>query len=95
MGDMNEDMGLEEGQVHQFLKSLGMYIPYTTRHGDNLDLPATHDRGKKCLDIIGCSEQVKDSAIVRAGYAPFYYNFFTDHRGIFVDIDIESIFNNA
>ena len=95
MGDMNEDMGLEEGQVHQFLKSLGMYIPYTTRHGDNLDLPATHDRGKKCLDIIGCSEQVKDSAIVRAGYAPFYYNFFTDHRGVFVDIDIESIFNNA
>ena len=95
MGDMNEDLGLKSGQIRNFLSSVGMKITYEVKHGEEDQLPATHDRGKACLDMIGCSNNIDDSEIVRAGYAPFYFNFFTDHRGVFIDIDIESIFKCA
>ena len=49
MGDMNDDLGIEEGQIRTFLKSLGMTMPYTTRHGETQKLPPTHDRGKNVL----------------------------------------------
>ena len=93
MGDMNDNLGLEDGQVNKFLQSLGMNMTYKTRHGDNEQLPPTHDRGKTCLDLLGCSDHVDNSAIVRAGFAPFYFNFFTDHRGVYIDLDIDSIFH--
>ena len=95
LGDMNDDLDLEEGQVRKFMKSLGMTMTYKLRHGDTDELPATHDRGRTCIDLLGCSDHVKETAIVRAGFAPFYFNFFTDHRGVFVDIDIDSIFNGS
>ena len=94
MGDMNDNLGLKTGQVRSFLSSLGMKITFEMRHGDNNELPPTHDRGKTCLDMIGCSENIPDNAIVKAGYAPFYFNFFTDHRGVYIDLDIEIIFNS-
>ena len=94
MGDMNDNLGLNEGQINVFLHSLRMSITYHKRHGENSQLPPTHDRGKTCLDMIACSDHLTDSAIVRAGYAPFYFNFFTDHRGVYVDLDIESVFHS-
>ena len=95
MGDMNDDLGLSNGQMRNYLRSVGLKMTFKERHGSNINLPPTHDRGKTCLDLIGCSNEIPDTAVVRAGYAPFYYNFFTDHRGVFVDIDIETIFNSA
>ena len=92
LGDMNDNMGLENSQMRKFLESVEMTMAYTRRHGEDSKLPPTHDRGNTCIDIIGCSEHVKDTAIVRAGYAPFYFNFFTDHRGMYIDLDIESVF---
>ena len=95
LGDMNDDLGLEGGQVRTFLQSLGMSISYEIRHGIDGPLPSTHDRGSKCLDMISCSDHVPITAIKRAGYAPFYFNFFTDHRGVYIDLDIEMIFHNS
>ena len=95
MGDMNDNLGLEEGQVSQFLHSLEMELTYKIRHGNDAILPPTHDRGSTCIDMIGCSDHITETAIVRAGYAPFYFNFFTDHRGVYMDLDIESIFNST
>ena len=95
LGDMNDNLEKDQGQVRQFLTSLGMTMTYKTRHGAAAALPATHDRGKMCIDMIGCSDHIKESAIVRTGYAPFYFNFFTDHRGVYVDLDIDSIFNSG
>ena len=93
LGDMNDDLGMKKSQVRSFLESVSMKMTYTTRHGEDSNLPATHDRGTKCIDLIGCSNHIKDTAIVRAGYAPFYFNFCTDHRGVYVDLDIDSVFN--
>ena len=95
MGDMKDNLGMENGQVRQFLESTGLRMTYSTRHGEESTLPATHDRGSACLDLIGCSKNVPNDAIVRAGFAPFYFNFFTDHRGVYVDLNIDSIFNCA
>ena len=95
MGDMNDDLGLDTGQLRKFLESLGMKVTFELRHGDNEKLPPTHDRGSKCLDMIGCSDNIPASAVVKAGYAPFYFNFFTDHRGVYMDLDIELIFNSS
>jgi ribonuclease HI len=93
LGDVNDDLGITTGQMGNFLESVRMKMTFEKRHGDTINLPPTHDRGVKCIDLLGCSEHIPDSAIVRAGFAPFYYNFFTDHRGVFVDIDIDTIFN--
>jgi hypothetical protein len=93
MGDVNDNLGLDGGQINTFLQSLGMKIPFKTRHGKKVPLPSTHDRGVTCIDLIACCDTVQDEAIVRAGYAPFYYNFFTDHRGVFLDVNIDLIFN--
>ena len=95
MGDMNDTLGIDDSQINQFLQSLDMSITYKIRHGEEAVLPPTHDRGSNCLDMIGCSNHVEDTAIVRAGYAPFYFNFFTDHRGVYIDIDIDSLFNST
>ena len=93
MGDMNDNLAMEQGQVRNFLASLEMTMTHITRHGEEVVLPATHDRGSNCIDLIGCSDHINETAIIRAGYAPFYFNFFTDHRGTFVDLDIETLFN--
>ena len=95
MGDVNDNLGMENGQVCNFLESNGLKMTYKLRHGEESKLPATHDRGRHCIDLIGCSSNITHEAIVRAGYAPFYFNFFTDHRGTYVDLDIDSIFNCA
>ena len=94
LGDMNDNLGLKDGQINTFLRSLKMTNAYQRRHGDQAHLPPTHDRGNTCLDMIGCSDHLADTAIVRAGYAPFYFNFFTDHRGVYVDLDIEKVFHS-
>ena len=95
MGDMNDNLGLENGQVRNFLQSVRMKMTFSIRHGSNEKLPPTHNRGSTCLDLLGCSNNVPEMAIVQAGFAPFYFNFFTDHRGVFVDLDIDMIFNCA
>ena len=95
MGDMNDNLGLENGQVRNFLQSVGMKMTFSIRHGSNEKLPPTHNRGSTCLDLLGCSNNVPEMAIVQTGFAPFYFNFFTDHRGVFVDLDIDMIFNCA
>jgi hypothetical protein len=93
MGDMNDDLGDSKSKISQFMSSLGIRPTYRIRHGDQEKLPASHDRGTKCIDMIGSTECIEDDAIVRTGYSPFYFNFFTDHRGVYVDLDIAKVFN--
>ena len=64
MGDMNDDLGNETGQIRNFLKSVGMKMTYTVKQGQEAKLPTTHDRGKSCLDMIGFSDNIDDSTIV-------------------------------
>ncbi len=56
-------------------------------------LPNTYDRGRLCLDMIAISESLNPDAVSAAGFLPFYHMFFTDHRGGFVDIHIDKLFD--
>ena len=95
MGDVNDDLSNKEGEMRMFLEDLDMELSYLTRHGEESKLPATHDRGQNCIDMIAHSRTIPREAIKRAGFAPFYTNFFTDHRGIYIDIDTEIIFTRT
>ena len=92
MGDVNDDMSKEKGEIRQFLKDCDMEMSHLTRHGEHSTLPAIHDRGRNCIDMIAHTTNIPKEAIRRTGFAPFYTNFYTDHQGMYVDIDTESIF---
>ena len=92
IGDVNED--LEKGKrINEFLAENNMYNVVSQKHEGQL--PATYDRGSKCIDMIAASNSISPHSIVRCGYLPFYEGIFTDHRGIYIDINIEDIFHTA
>ena len=61
---MNNNLGLQGGQVQMFLKSVRMRITFERRHEIDGILPSTHDRGSNCLDMIGCSDHIPETAII-------------------------------
>ena len=68
---------------------------YLVRHGEDSTLPATHDRGSTCIDLIATTVGLPEGTIKRIGFAPFYTNIYTDHRGIYLDLDIEKLFSST
>jgi hypothetical protein len=53
--------------------------------------PATHDRSSdRCIDFMFGTQRLLDS-IKFAGYLPFYQGVLSDHRGIFMDLDLTSL----
>ena len=95
MGDTNDDVGEEDSEIRRFLRETNMEPTYLVRHGEDATMPATHDRGRKCLDMIATTVDLPPGTIKRIGFAPFYTNIYTDHRGIYVDIDIKKLFNST
>jgi hypothetical protein len=94
MGDFNKDLNIRSNQVNTMLRDCGLVNVFTQVHGHNTPLPATYDRGKKCLDTIAItdSENIPKSCITRAGFLPFYHEFCSDHRAVFCDINTDVLF---
>ena len=95
MGDMNDDVNDTESEIRKFLKEVDMEPTYLVRHGDEDEMPATYDRGKKCLDLIATTVGLPPGTIKRIGFAPFYTNIYSDHRGIYVDLDVTKLFSST
>ena len=95
MGDVNDNVGDTNSEIRTFLKDVDMEPTYLVRHGDGATLPATHDRGSTCIDLIATSIGLPEGTIKRIGFAPFYTNIYTDHRGIYVDLDSNKLFNST
>lgn len=89
--DMNENIQNSK-TVKNFLMAAGLKIAHTTIHDETL--PNTHDRGQHCIDIMAVSTKLPNEAIVRAGILPFYSGLPSDHRAMYLDIDINYIFTN-
>ena len=70
IGDVNED--IENGKrINEFLLENNMYNAIEQKHDGRL--PATYDRGTKCLDImVAVSNSISPDSIARCGYLPFY-----------------------
>ena len=58
-------------------------------------LPATHDRGSGCIDLLAISAHCDESAVIKCGYLPFYLGNPSDHWGYNCDIDIRALFDHT
>ena len=92
IGDTNDDVYKSE-RIELFLQDNEMYNAISEIHeGPG---PATYDRGTKCLDFVAVSKSIAPLAITRCGYLLFYHGIFSDHRGVYIDIKTEEIFQRA
>ena len=85
-GDFNEGIDSTEG-THERLEQLGLTNILTERIGD---LPRTFIRGKVCIDHIYTTQRVAE-ALTSVGIAPFNFFLPSDHRAIYIDINIRDI----
>ena len=90
MGDFNENV--QKGEIKKFMANNNLRNALIMRHGEEIILPATYDKGRHSVDMIAVSDDINPEAIKKAGCIPFYSYFISDHRGIYIDIDIEELF---
>jgi hypothetical protein len=97
MGDFNDDLNLEDGQVNKMLRDCKLCNVIKCVQSDDVPLPATYHRGTKCLDMIAITDSplVPKTCIVRAGFLPFYHHFCPDHRMVYCDIDTDLLFGKV
>ena len=93
MGDANEELRDNDNSINDFLHETGMKNIMAERFGDDVTLPTTYDRGNKCIDLMAMSAAAPQGVVQSAGYLPFYHLFATDHRGYYVDLNIEKLFD--
>jgi len=86
-GDFNESLDEKKG-LHKELNKLGLMNVLVGKIDS--DLPRTYNGGSKCIEHVYAMPGVYDT-IRRCGIAPFNYFQKSDHRGIYVDLDIERI----
>jgi exonuclease III len=96
LGDFNDDLNLESGQVTNMLLDCGLKNTIHVTRGDDTILPPTYSRGRKCLDMIAITDDATtpSSLVKRAGFFPYYHYFHTDHRAIFCDLDTKLLFGH-
>ena len=87
MGDFNEEIGADSEGMVRIMEEGGVVDLMTARHQKTS--PATFERGKDCIDYVLASPNILQ-AITHAGYTPQSGGLFSDHRGLFMDIDIET-----
>jgi hypothetical protein len=92
MGDFNEALGNDPAGMSKICRELVLSDIMKLRHGTS-DKPATYARGHKRLDYLLMSERCT-IAVRNCGYKPFNHRLFSDHRGMFVDLDMELLFGN-
>ena len=89
MGDFNECIDSREG-THQKLVDIGLVNMMERRL--KRSLPTTWNRGRAAIDHVYMTIDVMKS-VRKAGYAPFDSIALSDHRGIFFDLDMGSLFD--
>lgn len=88
--DFNERHKSPEG-MSTMLEEIGLYNVMAERL-NNVDLPRTHVRGSHAVDHIWATKYILDN-IQLAGIAPFGTHYHSDHRGFFIDIHENILFN--
>ncbi len=90
-GDLNEELGSSAGGMTQLLSDLGLIDIHTRELGLDNEV-ATYARGTKRLDYILMTEQIA-SHTSSCGAEPFNHRFYSDHRGIWVDLELLGLFD--
>ena len=58
-------------------------------------LPATHDRGTGCIDLLAISAHCDESAVIKCGYLLFCLGNPSDNRGYYCDINTGALFDHT
>jgi hypothetical protein len=88
--DLNESSTTKNSKLKTILNSTTL-LPLV----DIENAPSTYSRGTKCIDYILGTPLVKQHTTSQ-GYLPFYEGAWdSDHRGMYVDIDINNILQQA
>ena len=90
IGDINDDLN-KKTRIDEFLDANELYNAIKVKHDG--PHPATYDRGRKCLDLIACSNSIPSEAIEKCGYLAFYDGIFSDHRGSYIDLKLKFLFD--
>jgi hypothetical protein len=90
-GDLNEELGSIAGGMTQLASDLGLIDIHTRELGLDNEVP-TYARGTKRLDYILMTEQIA-SHTTNCGVEPFNHRFYSDHRGIWVDLKLLGLFD--
>ena len=90
MMDANDD--LEDADFGRFMDNTNLYDILGTHH--SVHSPPTYIRGTRTIDyILGTKNVVR--ATQNCGMNPFNDTIVTDHRGLWVDIDIPELLNGS
>jgi hypothetical protein len=91
MGDFNEELGSSTRGFTKVITECNLVDVYAATYGLEEEVP-TYARGQKHLDYILMTPSVA-SHVTRSGAEPFNHRFFSDHRGIFVDLELKRLFD--
>ena len=90
-GDFNEEIGSSMQGFAYIVARHNLTDVLRVNLGTS-DEPATYSRGTKRLDYIFMTADIA-SSVVTCGAEPFNHRFFSDHRGLYVDLKLTGIFD--
>jgi endonuclease/exonuclease/phosphatase family metal-dependent hydrolase len=91
MGNFNKELGSSVRGITKVVANCNLVDVYTAKHDLEDEVP-TYSRDTKQLDYILMTPTVA-SHITRRRADPFNHQFFSDHRGIYVDLELEGLFD--
>jgi hypothetical protein len=90
-GDFNEELGSSMQGFAYIVAKHNLTDVLRVNLGTSEE-PATYSRGTKRLDYIFMTSDIA-SSVVSCGAEPFNHRFFSDHRGLYVDLKLSGIFD--
>ena len=90
MIDANESTGEKHSHINKFFLECGLEDLHATKHRNLPDPPNTYMRGNKCIDFMAGTPGII-SSMERAGIEAFSQTFHSDHRGLFIDINLTDL----
>ena len=90
MLDANESTGKKNSHINRFFTDCGLSDLHATKHRNLPDPPNTYMRGKKCIDFIAGTTGIIKS-MEKAGIEAFSQTFHSDHRGLYVDLNLTDL----
>jgi hypothetical protein len=93
LGDLNEMIGDVNQGLTKLCSECHLKDVIYERHGHRNKDFNTYARGNTCIDYILMAERL-EGAIQECGYLPFNQSIISDHRGLYVDVDIVRFFGS-
>jgi hypothetical protein len=88
MMDANDSLQNTRSALTKWKKEVNLIDPLVQRHGTDEE-PPTYARGSKRIDYILVSDRISEY-IVAGGILPLHHICFSDHRALYIDIDLQA-----